>query len=178
MRLIIISEQEDERMEVATGDQRQIHRVSVQSRRSPADVNFQHRALDIYIYMHVTRNRSTRNSRDSIRFTICNSNESAIPSKKLDDHVNDLRRSKGIEKLREYQEYYWIYPFLSGSKISTWKIEGHEKFRRESKVKSFWIEWKSLFLWIRSIIVAIPRSKASGRRVNKVERLPVERHDS
>lgn len=46
-----------------------------------------------------------------------------------------------------------------------------------TRVESFWIEWKSLFLWIpsiRSIIVAIPRSKASGRRGNKVERPPVE----
>lgn len=58
MRLIIINEatgRGHERMEVATRDQRQIHGVSVQSRRSPGDVNFQY-TYDIYVHytLHAT----------------------------------------------------------------------------------------------------------------------------
>lgn len=61
---------------------------STVSRFNP--VNFQDRTIPYIRMLHLARN-STRNSRDSIGFTICNSNESATVSKKL-TNVNDLRR--------------------------------------------------------------------------------------
>lgn len=51
--------------------------------------------FDVYT-LHLARNHSTRNSRDSTGFTICNSNESAIVSKKLTTlPIYGVFRSKG-----------------------------------------------------------------------------------
>lgn len=107
MRLIIISEQEDGgtrewKWPRETDDRSTVSRFNPV--RSPADVNFQDRALDTYARytLHATVPLVIHAIPPDLRSAI--QNESAIPSKKLTIIVNDLRRSKGMEKLREYQE--------------------------------------------------------------------------
>lgn len=139
--------------------------------------------FDVYT-LHLARNHSTRNSRDSTGFTICNSNESAIVSKKLTTlPIYGVFRSKSgkcytfqKEKTRRISIDRKFTRFCD--KIS----KGLEKIACDQKSRISFRSNKnlhpnpqrSIIAVDRVIAASIPLDKASGRQVGIKSSVPVE----
>lgn len=142
--------------------------------------------FDVYT-LHLARNHSTRNSRDSTGFTICNSNESAIVSKKLTTlpiygvfrsksgkcYTFQKEKTRRISIDRKFTRFCDKKSRKGSKKLRVTKsLESHSD---RIKIQTLHPNpQRSIIAVDRVIAASIPLDKASGRQVGIKSSVPVE----